>query len=69
MILVLSAIPVALSDGVDETNVGGALSKVTLRSVPAALVAEFPWVSLTPKVPEGLIVTTPEVVAVTVMMQ
>ena len=68
MIFDVTAIPVALSDGVEEVNVGAALSYVTVRSVPAAVRAAFPWVSLTEKEPDGAIITSPEDVAVTVMV-
>ena len=65
----LTAIPVALSVGVDEVSVGTVLSYVTVRSVPAAVRAAFPCVSLIEKEPDGAIVTSPEDVAVTVMVQ
>ncbi len=57
-----SAWPVACS----RVSVGAAVSYVTVRSVPPAVVCALPAISLTEKSPLGATVTAPSAVAVTV---
>ena len=65
----MSAIFELLSAGVLETRVGATLSYVTELSVLEAVRAALPQVSLTLKLPDTVIVTTPAVVGVTFIVQ